>query len=147
MLQFSIEHVENHNFLINIELVEPMTRRNGVIVEDIDMRTADDYPAIVKVLPQLGFYYLGEDENRDAYLYALDWWGYMQFKCVAFLFKMYQRTIVWLYRYGRVIQEIPVYEPMSIWYFTPLWIGRKLWKNLVHLLHLKRLDTSHSERN
>lgn len=118
MIEVSVKHLEGLNFIVDVKIVEPREKKNGVYIEYVDRRTLYESPVFKFILRAFGMRQIGEAPERHAYIYAFHPWGYWQYKMIYLLIKAYLMSLWWLYGNARIFKQIPPAEMFSWKYFT-----------------------------
>jgi len=118
MIETSVRHRENLNFIYDIKIVEPREKRNGVYVELVKYKYMTS--EMTTILKAIGMRYSGEDELTDSSVYTFYPWGYYQYILMRKILKAYWWFIKVLYYNARFFQPVEVGEKFSWKYFTPV---------------------------
>jgi len=126
MLEISVRYLEGLNFHMDIKVIEPREKLNGVYVEYLDNRTLHSSPEMPLILKAIGMKRAGYCLERDTEIWAWQPWGYIQYRLIHWFIKTYWWLLRWLYDNARMFKQIPPGTMFSWKYFTPYtWLRRK----------------------
>lgn len=132
MIEVTVKYLEGLNFIADIKIVEPREKRNGVFIEYVDKKLLREAPEFKHILRAFGMRKTGDCLERGADIYTFYPWGYLQYKVIHLLVKVYWKAIFWLYNNARMFKQIPSGEMFSWSYFTPYtWVKGVLTKGSV----------------
>ena len=125
MLEMSIKYLEGLSFHMDIKVVEPREKLNGVYVEYLDswlLHNSQEMPLILKAI---GMKKVGYRLETLQEVWAWQPWGYTQYRLIHWFIKAYWWLLRWLYNNTRMFKRIPPGQIFSWKYFTPYtWIKK-----------------------
>lgn len=117
--------IDDAEFIVGMNIDYPDGHQNGVPFYYIDRRFLQKYRDAVNYINFLGLKKVGYELTQRSDIYVCSR-NYYIYKFIEMSCKLYRSAFFFLYEYGRVFQPIPVYEPVSWKYFTPVYCAWRL---------------------
>jgi len=127
MIEATSITVDGKTFLETLKILEPDMKWHGVGVHLVARRLLDREPEFENRLKVLGLRRVFYAPEYRSFFYTQTYPAIIAV-VLEFFARKYWRGIWWVYRYGRIFQEIPIAVEFSWSYFTPLAIIIKVVK-------------------